>query len=374
MIEPMALRRERRRRRNGVALVAVLYFLVVCALVVAALFFVQRSMARGARSTTAGAQLLGAAQSAVYDALAQWDGATRARQVVGTTTHATRFEGATSIDVYVTRLSMRVFSLIAQARTSEGIARRVELLVRVPFGRHGVGRGLTSAVNVSIGGGVRFLADTGLCAGGDSAVTLAPGATLSVDPVIPPSDRPTARIDSAASDSATYLRLADAWWSDLARAADVQLVSDAHVTPSPVVVAGSCASVPANWGEPVDRSSACATRVPVIFAPGDLTIDGGVGQGVLLVGGHLVIAGAFTFSGQIVVRGGMETRADNIAISGTVAAWRERVDPTAPAAASNEVMLTHATTVRYSRCDADHGVASWLQPRRVRDRAFAELF
>ena len=351
-----------------------LYFLVVCALLVAALFFVQRTMARGTRSTTAGVQLLAGAQRAVYNALAQWDGITRAQQVVGTTTHSTRLEGVTSIDVYVTRLSMRVFSLIAQARTSDGIARRVELLVRAPFGMRAAGGALTSAVNVSIGAGVRFLADSGLCGDRGPTVILAPDATLSVDPMIPPTDRPAARIDSAASDSATYLRLAGAWWSDAVAAADVQLARDAHVTSSPVVVAGSCANTPANWGDPVDRSSACGTRVPVIFAPGDLTIDGGVGQGVLLVGGHLVIAGAFTFSGQIVVRGGMETRADNIAISGTVAAWRERVDTTATPATSNEIMLTHATTVRYSRCDADHGVASWLQPRRVRDRAFAELF
>lgn len=355
------------------ALVAVLYFLVVCALIVAALFFVQRTMATGARSTTIGAQLLAGTESAVYGALAQWEGPVRARQDVGSTTHATRVDRGLTIDVYITRLSVRVFSIVAQSRTSGDVARRVELLVRAPFGAHAQHGALTSAVPVSIGSGVRITADTGLCGDG-SAITLAPGASLAIDPVMPLSERPIASTDSAAADSATYLRLGDAWWSDLASGADVQLDRDAHVTALATVVAGRCANTPTNWGDPIDRSSPCAARAPVIFAPGDLTIDGGVGQGVLLVTGHLVIAGAFMFSGQIVVRGGMETRADSIAISGTIAAWRERVDTTATHAASNEVMLTRATTVRYSRCDAAHGVASWLQPRRVRDRAFAELF
>jgi hypothetical protein len=92
------------------------------------------------------------------------------------------------------------------------------------------------------------------------------------------------------------------------------------------------------------------------------------------VSGHLVIAGPFMFSGQIVARGGIETRADNIAISGAMYAWRASDDSTAMHASSSQVVLTHRTTLRYSRCDAWHGVASWHKPRRVRDRAWAELF
>jgi hypothetical protein len=36
--------------------------------------------------------------------------------------------------------------------------------------------------------------------------------------------------------------------------------------------------------------------------------------------------------------------------------------------------LRYATTLRASGCDAQHGIASWLEPRVVRDRAWAELF
>lgn len=336
------------RLRKGFVLVAVLYFLVVTALTIAALFFVRRSISRGAYSMALGAQLLGAAEEAAYEELAGWDGATRERQRIGTTTHSFSTSSGPVVDVYVTRLAMRIFSLVTDARTAAGVARRVELLVRVPFTEPPLPAALLSAVNVSVGSGVRFSADTGLCGASPTDIVLSPRAALSIDAT---SNRPSTRTDSLASDSASYLRLSDAWWSGLTLGADVRLPSDAHVSLAPTV-----------------------GRAPVMFAPGDLTIDGGVGQGVLLVDGHLVIAGPLTFSGQIVARHGIEMRADDITISGIVAAWRASVDTTATDATSNEVMLTGATTLRYSGCDARHGIASWLEPRRVRERAFAELF
>jgi hypothetical protein len=180
--------------------------------------------------------------------------------------------------------------------------------------------------------------------------------------------------DSAADDSATYLRFGSAWWNDLASAADIRLANGARVAPSPTIAAGRCAASDSNWGDPSSIGSPCANRSPLIVADGDLTIVGGVGQGVLLVSGHLVIAGPITFSGQIVARGGIETLADNITISGEVYAWRARDDSAATHASPSHVVLTHRTTLRYSGCDAWHGIASWHEPHRVRDRAWAELF
>jgi hypothetical protein len=139
-----------------------------------------------------------------------------------------------------------------------------------------------------------------------------------------------------------------------------------------VTSASSCVRVESNWGDPGVPTSPCAARTPIVYAAGDLTIDGGLGQGALLVDGHLLIAGPFTFSGQIVARGGIEMIADNIAISGSVNAWRARVDTVAAHADSARVVLARQMTLRYSGCDAWHGVASWLVPRRVRDFAWME--
>jgi hypothetical protein len=86
----------------------------------------------------------------------------------------------------------------------------------------------------------------------------------------------------------------------------------------------------------------------------------------------LLIQGPFTFSGQIVARGGIEMIADNIAITGSVHAWRARADTLAMRTDSARVVLARRVTLRSSGCDAWHGIASWLQPRRVRDFAWME--
>ncbi|MFL5613469.1 MAG: hypothetical protein ACJ796_07415 [Gemmatimonadaceae bacterium] len=368
--------RARGHRRQGVALISVLYFLVLCGLTTSALFFAERSHARGSSEATQGARVLASAEGALYAALVNWNSSTRVRQQVGSTMTIAApaisdLEGST----YVTRLTSELFSIVVDVRApSNDPSRRVGLLVRLPTPNR-LRAALVSAVDVTIGPDVRILIDSATC--GDSAtaaVVMTPSANLTIDPAIPPNEQPQMMRDAAAADSATYLRFGATWWNDLGSAADIRLASGARVTPSPEVIAGSCTTSATNWGDPSSIESTCANRSPLIVADGDLTIAGGVGQGALLVSGHLTIAGPFTFSGQIVARGGIETLADNIAISGAMYAWRTGDDSTAVHASSSNVMLTHRTTLRYSGCDAWHGIASWHKPHRVRNRAWAELF
>jgi hypothetical protein len=80
-------------------------------------------------------------------------------------------------------------------------------------------------------------------------------------------------------------------------------------------------------------------------------------------------------SGLVVARGGIETVADGISITGIVISGAtnsarvgtEGGDPTA-------VSLRHATTLRFALCDAQHGMASTKRVEVVRERAWAELF
>jgi hypothetical protein len=56
----------------------------------------------------------------------------------------------------------------------------------------------------------------------------------------------------------------------------------------------------------------------VIHASGDLTVNGGRGQGVLLVDGDLVLGGNFDFFGLVVVQGQLAIAAGGAHISGAV--------------------------------------------------------
>ena len=362
----------RPRRRRGIALVTVLYFLVIGSLASAGVFMIIRTMLRGASGVANGTRLSAAAEEALYAALAAWDAPVRMRQPIGSTVALPSPSGGAAVNI--TRLSQRLFAILADARDStEHTARRVSLLVRLPFVASPFRAALVSAADVSLGPNVRLVGDSACGDGAAVGIALAPDVALSLDTSLT-APQPTVVRDSAAADSSTYLQIGGRSWTELAAAADIQLVSDARVAPSPVVSGGLCIASNENWGDPTSPSGACAARSPVIYAAGDLSIDGGVGQGVLLVAGHLTIAGPFTFSGQIVARGGIETLADNITISGAVYAWRARGDSVIARDTASSVELTHQTTLRFSRCDAWHGMASWLQPRRVRQRAWSELF
>ena len=362
-------------RRRGIAIVSVLYFLVVCALISAAVLFAQRVTTRNTLMSVSGAQLLASADEAVHTALGSWSRNERSRQIIGSTALIpTSPVNGVATTVYITRLTSRVFSIVGEARLGLKAARRVSLLVRIPIASPPVGGALVSAVGVSVGRDVRFVADTACGDTSTVAVTLAPDAPLIVDADIPPGAQPIALRDPAAADSMSYLRVGGIWWSELSRLADIHLQADTRIAPTPSVAGAQCVPTETNWGDPSGRASPCGNRAPLVYVAGDLTIDGGAGQGVLLVAGHLTITGAFTYSGQIVATHGIETRADNIAISGVVFAWRAGVDSTATRQTTNDVILTHTTTLRRSRCDAAYSVASWFEPRRVRDRAWTELF
>lgn len=380
-----ATRGERPRRALGrehraFALITVLYCVVVTGLLAAAVLAATRRLAPASDRVEMDAKLVAAAETAVYGELADWDAGARARQRVGTT--VTRAVVATAsirdVAIYVTRLSARVYSLVGEAVARQGaIARRVNLLVRVPLPSPSLRGALVSAGSVLLGQDVRVIADSTDCGSEQpAAVLLAPGHALlatDVGTAIPP----PAVIESAvAADSLTYARIAGESWEDLIARADVKLAPDARITPSPEVSDGVCVESFANWGAPgpAQPPHPCERRTVLVHAAGDLTIDGGRGQGILLVNGRLRFAGPFVFSGQIVAHGGIESLSDGVELSGIVMSAAREQDGDASHGDDTPVSLRHRVTLRASGCDAQHGVASWLQPRVVRERAWAELF
>jgi len=361
------------RARKGVALLSVLYFLIVCGLAATALLWSQRSRSTNVLGIRGGLRLSAIADSALYAALATWQPGDRLRQPVGATILlATASAPDVRTRVFVTRSTRRLFAIVAEAsQILDGSARRVSLSVRLPLVSTAPHGALVSAVDVAVGAQARILGDSACGDTTAAGLVLSPSAVLTVDSTVI-GNAPSVTRDVAAADSATYLKFGDVWWNDLAVAADVRLADGAHVTPAPATSANDCLRVDSNWGDPSSPTSPCSARIPIVYAAGDLTIDGGLGQGALLVDGHLLIAGPFTFSGQIVARGGIEMIADNIAITGSVYAWRARHDTLAAHGDSARVVLARRVMLRASGCDAWHGVASWLRPRRVRDFAWME--
>lgn len=84
----------------------------------------------------------------------------------------------------------------------------------------------------------------------------------------------------------------------------IELV-DGLVQPGPVVDGeGHCVTGHRlNWGDPRSFQSACGSHIPSVHHAGDLTIVGGMGQGVLHVSGDLTLDAGFRYRGVIVAEG-----------------------------------------------------------------------
>ena len=94
-----------------------------------------------------------------------------------------------------------------------------------------------------------------------------------------------------------------------------------------------------NWGSPLDPGGPCGSFFPLIYAPGDLVVSGGAGQGVLVVRGNLTLQPGVRFHGPVVVGGAL--MAEDALIDG---ALRIAVEGTG---SPSELI---GGSVRYRRC------------------------
>ncbi len=105
-------------------------------------------------------------------------------------------------------------------------------------------------------------------------------------------------------------------WDRVAAAADRTETGALRL--APVAPDGDCDRAAAgNWGDPLDPGSPCATWLPLVYAPGDLRILGGAGQGVLVVRGRLLLEGDTRFYGTIFVGGAVQAQ-PGVALWGAV--------------------------------------------------------
>lgn len=83
-------------------------------------------------------------------------------------------------------------------------------------------------------------------------------------------------------------------------------------------------SVDKNWGDPLrpnpmpDPPPPCMSYFPIIHAQGDLYLQTGTGQGVLVVDGNLSMTGNMTFYGVVIVRGSFHTAGTGNHINGAL--------------------------------------------------------
>jgi hypothetical protein len=250
------------------------------------------------------------------------------------------------VSVTLTRLADELFLITAEARA--GPARRqVARVVRLDAAAPPVVAALVSSAPLGLAASPGIDGTDHSPPGWDCPT---PGAPLP---------------QAVVTDTATLLRFGQLDWAALAQRATARVGS--RVTgAAPRSGDEECDTTdPASWGEPARANGGpCTAHYPIVHAPGDLTVDGGRGQGVLLVDGDLTLAGGFEFHGAILVRGALLSGAGGARITGTV--W--------VAAQSGTASALDGIAIDLSRCTTRKALLGLAVPVPVVDRSWTEAF
>ena len=189
------------------------------------------------------------------------------------------------------------------------------------------------------------------------------------------SDRPPSQWDCPApgpplpaiviTDTTSALRLGQFDWPALDGLAHSRVT--VRVTGAAPRVSGEeCdTATPDNWGEPNRwMGGPCTGYYPVIHAASDLVIDGGRGQGVLVVDGNLTVQGGAEFTGVVLVRGAVLDGPGGGRITGALAI----------AGQGATLSSLGGISMGFSRCAARKALLGIAMPKAVIERSWSEVF
>jgi hypothetical protein len=167
------------------------------------------------------------------------------------------------------------------------------------------------------------------------------------------------------ADTSALLRFGQFDWDELVEGANARTTTRVSGI-APRSTDEECDTTdPDNWGEPArSNGGVCTSYYPVIHAPGDLIIDGGRGQGLLLVEGDLTLQGGFEFFGVVLVRGGLLSGPGGARVTGTVSiATQGEAEP-----------VLGGIAIDFSRCAARKALLGIAVPVPVTERSWHEGF
>lgn len=310
----------RKRGDRGIALPVAVFALVVVAVLIGGAFFVSMQEQRLATDVRRIVTASGSAEAGLAEMVRTWDpGAGESLPVypAGSLPVGRRLTplGTGSYQGLVYKLNDDMYLVSAHGTDTappgpgrEPPVTRLGLLVRSRGPGIPAGAALTTAGAMTVGGGAAIDGRDAVpnatwtgCAPGVDTAAIRVNGTVAVagDAVI--TGAPPIVQDTAVTDS-TFDRLGDVTYQELVARAEIVLPPAAYA-PSPSASGGTCDRRATNWGDGLDRTAPCGDYFPVVHVAGDLTLEGGQGQGMLLVDGDLDIAGPFRYAGVVLVRG-----------------------------------------------------------------------
>ncbi|MDQ4079459.1 MAG: hypothetical protein M3125_01765, partial [Gemmatimonadota bacterium] len=172
----------------------------------------------------------------------------------------------------------------------------------------------------------------------------------------------------AAADTNTYFNFGSLDWKQLTAMANKVLTGTIQGI-GPTLLNGACNEADyRNFGEPNKNPSApspCENYYPIIYSPGNLTLNMGRGQGILLVEGDLDVQGGFVFYGPVIVRGTLKTSGQGGHFNGGVMAANVELD--------QNVVIGNAV-ISFSRCTILKALNGSATPTSAVERSWVEVY
>lgn len=373
----------RLRSERGVALAIAIFAVVIIGMLVAGVFYGSFLEQKTGENTLYAQQAFEAAESGMADVFGSWDQSVYGAFPVDTPQAlATVTVGRTRYTPVITRLSSGLYLVSARGEQLDGGG---GILSRRTLGTVGrltptivdVQAAVTAKGNVRIGGsstvdGNDHIPDGwGGCTLGsakagvrtDGNVTLIGGGTAVGSP-------PTRTNDSTVVDS-----IFSNPFNELKALRNITLSNENNNGMAPATTGSPLRcnrTLELNWGEPWYNPPAtgvvpqCQGYFPIIYRNGNLKVQNGRGQGVLLVEGDLEIRGNFEFTGLVITTGEVKANGTGNKVTGGVLARNADL--------GDLTTFTGNPVVNFSSCAISRALAASASVRPITERSWAQLY
>ena len=379
--------------RKGLALPMAIGSIVLIGMILAGVFFSATQENRVGRNTITQERAFRAAEFGLNNAYANWNNSTMNKLANGGIATVVDNNSARGfIDtVNVTRLNTQTYMLVSTGYAGTGSTQarhRTSNVLRINYPAINVLAALTLRGALKLGGssfidghdtppagwtdcGPPGPQQPGIAAtkGDSSTISLSGCKNFKcVD------GNPDVQVTPAAGDSNTYFNFGNGiTWATLTAAATITIDAASgqqHAGPAVTGGGGCNTSNNMNWGDPTRNTPAgpCESYFPIVYIS-DTTasthINGGVGQGMLLVDGDLQVDGGFQWFGPVIVRGHLTTQGTGGHFNGAVMA--------ADVDLELNNLLGNAL-VTYSSCAITDATIGAAIPKRLTQRSWAEMY
>ncbi len=383
------MRALRQSDERGIALAVAVFALVVIAALVAGTFFAGRLEQQTGMNTFFAAQAAEAAEAGLNDAIAtQTAGAMVALPIdpafkTDLGTYAMVGNNKVASVRTISRLTDNLFLLRSSAsRVDAGggqlAARTLGQLIRLVQAEIDVKAGLTALGDVKITGGAEVTgmddpppswAAQGVSCPPEADVT---GVRYNNGTVTTSGNGTYTGSPAKVLDPSLTSQSMQNAFNKLKALATLNVISDNPAATVPAYTGNPARcdkSVQTNWGEPALNTDPCFNYFPVIYHQGNLKLQGGRGQGILLVEGDLTATGGMVFYGPVFVTGTLSTSGNSgqgAKFYGGVIAGNVALD--------DLTKLAGGALVSYSSCALTRALQNSATPAMLAERSWVQLY